>query len=562
MHTLNNLSIRTKVIGAFALVLMVTAVLGLFALDWLESVDAGANEVTDNWLVATRSLGAFATATMRFRQVEGSVAIAPTPEASTHEAVHLDKDVLPQVQAALAEYTPTIDSGAERALFDQVLPQWNAYYALNADYVALAQKNRAAAGKLYIGDMKTTFNKFQDALKQLIAFEVDGARHVRGRIHDTYTAAWNWIVALLALSVLFGLAAGAFIVTGVSRPIRRMTDIMARLARHDLDAPVEGTDRKDEIGRMAEAVQVFKNGIIETDGLKAEQEVARRAAEDRARALATLTSGFEAKVGEVVQAVASQATQMQASAQSMSATAEETAKQATVVAAASEQSSSNVQTVASAAEELSSSIAEISRQVGHSSRIAQTAVTEAGAANAMVVGLASASQKIGEIVALINDIADQTNLLALNATIEAARAGEAGKGFAVVASEVKNLATQTSKATDDIRAQIGAVQGATQDAVKAIDSIGATIGEIAQIVTTIAAAVEEQGAATQEIARNVEETAKGTREVSSNIAGVTAAAGGTGEAAGQVLLAARTLNGQSAALQGFVGEFLAAVKAA
>ena len=187
---------------------------------------------------------------------------------------------------------------------------------------------------------------------------------------------------------------------------------------------------------------------------------------------------------------------------------------------------------------------------------------EAGTANTMVNGLAGASQKIGEIVALINDIADQTNLLALTATIEAARAGEAGKGFAVVASEVKNLATQTAKATDDIRAQINGVQSATQDAVKAIDSIGTTIGEISQIVTTIAAAVEEQGAATQEIARNVEETARGTREVSANIGGVTQAANGTGVAAGQVLSVARALSGQSADLRKFVDEFLTEVKAA
>ena len=345
-------------------------------------------------------------------------------------------------------------------------------------------------------------------------------------------------------------------------PIRRMTDVMGRLARHDLAAEVEGAGRKDEIGDMASAVQVFKTSMVEGDRLKVEQEAERSRADAKGKKLEELSRSFEAKVGSIVQAVASQATQMQASAQSMTVTAAETTKQAGAVAAASEESASNVQTVASAAEELSSSIAEIARQVGHSSRIAQNAVTEAGTANAMVVSLAGASQKIGEIVALINDIADQTNLLALNATIEAARAGEAGKGFAVVASEVKNLATQTSKATEDIRAQISGVQSATQDAVKAIDSIGSTIGEINQIVTTIAAAVEEQGAATKEIARNVEETAKGTREVSANIAGVTNAANGTGAAAGQVLNVARALSGQSGDLRKYVVEFLADVKAA
>jgi methyl-accepting chemotaxis protein len=345
-------------------------------------------------------------------------------------------------------------------------------------------------------------------------------------------------------------------------PIRRMTETMSRLARHDLEAQVEGAGRPDEIGAMASALQVFKDSMVEGDRLKAQQEDERRRADAKSHRLSEISSAFEARVGSIVQAVATQATQMQASAQSMTVTAEETTKQAGAVAAASEESASNVQTVASAAEELSSSIAEIARQVGHSSRIASNAVMEASTANQMVNSLAGASQKIGEIVALINDIADQTNLLALNATIEAARAGEAGKGFAVVASEVKNLATQTSKATDDIRAQITGVQSATQDAVRAIDSIGSTIGEINQIVTTIAAAVEEQGAATKEIARNVEETAKGTREVSANIAGVTQAANGTGEAAGQVLNVARALSGQSSDLRKYVVEFLADVKAA
>jgi methyl-accepting chemotaxis protein len=345
-------------------------------------------------------------------------------------------------------------------------------------------------------------------------------------------------------------------------PLEKLIVIMAQLAKGDWSAVVTGTDRTDEIGVVASTVQVFKDNMIEGNRLKEEQEEARRRSAARTAKMDELTRGFESNVGGVVEAVASQATQLETSAQSMQATAEETTKQAGAVAAASEQSSANVQTVASATEELSASISEISRQVSHSSQIAAKAVSEAGKANEMIQGLAGASQKIGEIVALINEIADQTNLLALNATIEAARAGEAGKGFAVVAAEVKNLATQTSKATEEIGAQITGVQGATQDAVRAIASIGKTIGEIDQIATTIAAAVEQQGAATQEIARNVEEAAKGTQEVSSNIGGVTEAANGTGSAANRVLVAAGSLTGQSSRLKDLVEQFLSGIKAA
>ncbi len=562
MNRFNNLSIRSKIIGAFALILIVTSGLGAFSLQRLSIVNDGATDVTENWLVATHALGAFSAATMRYRQVQGSIGLAPTPALVARETEHLEKDVLPQVNAALAEYAPTINPGEERELFDRVQPLWNAYLAENRNYLEVAQKDRKAAGQLYIGEMKTGFNDFQAALNTLIEFQVKGARAETATIEATYRSAWDWIMAALAAAALLCVAAGLLIVTGVSTPIRKMTDAMGKLARHDLATEINGVGRKDEIGRMASAVQVFKDSMIEADRLKAEQEEAQRRTEARAKKMDELTRSFEASVGGVVQAVASQATQMESSAQSMSATAEETTKQASAVAAASEQSSANVQTVASATEELSSSISEIGRQVSHSSQIAANAVSEAGKANDMVQGLVSASQKIGEIVALINDIADQTNLLALNATIEAARAGEAGKGFAVVAAEVKNLATQTSKATEDISAQITGVQGATQDAVRAIATIGKTIGEIDQIATAIAAAVEEQGAATQEIARNVEEAAKGTQEVSSNIGGVTEAANGTGAAAGQVLTAAQALTGQSGHLKDIVQQFLAGVKAA
>ncbi|MGB8274693.1 MAG: methyl-accepting chemotaxis protein [Alphaproteobacteria bacterium] len=262
------------------------------------------------------------------------------------------------------------------------------------------------------------------------------------------------------------------------------------------------------------------------------------------------------RVNEVVGVVASASTEVESTAESLAATAEETSRQSTAVAAAAEQATGNVQTVASAAEELSSSVAEIGRQVAQSAKIANKAVEEAIRTDNTVRGLADAAQKIGEVVNLINDIAGQTNLLALNATIEAARAGEAGKGFAVVASEVKSLATQTAKATEEIAGQIGSIQTATNDAVAAIEGISATIKQINEIATTIASAVEEQGSATQEIARNVQQAAAGTTEVSSNITGVTQAASQTGDAAGQMLSAARELAANANTLRGEIDQFL------
>jgi methyl-accepting chemotaxis protein len=372
------------------------------------------------------------------------------------------------------------------------------------------------------------------------------------------------IIALTisGIAILVGIGIGFVVARGITKPVTAMTQAMGILANGDTTVQIPAQGQKDEIGAMADAVQVFKDNMIETERLRAAQEEAKKRAEaERRKALLDLADEFESSVGGVVGAVTSAATELQSTAQTLSATAEETSRQSTAVAAASEQTTQNVQTVAAATEELTSSIREISNQVTESTGIVGGAVTQAEDTNAKVKGLSEAAQKIGEVVTLINEIASQTNLLALNATIEAARAGEAGKGFAVVASEVKNLATQTAKATEEIAGQVKSIQDSTESAAQAIQAITVTINRVNEISTAIASAVEEQGAATQEISRNVQEASTGTAEVSSNISGVTHASQQTSAGSAEVLSAASELAKNGERLKKEVDTFLHTVRA-
>lgn len=376
----------------------------------------------------------------------------------------------------------------------------------------------------------------------------------------------SFLMQLLWVLLGVGIGVAATVVYLTNRsivpPILNMVGAMGQLAGGDHSVAIPATDKKDEIGLMARAVLIFKENMIKAKELAEKEAEAISARVARAARVNELTETFDANISTVLRSVASASTELQATASSMTATAEETSNQATAVAAATEEASTNVQTVAAASEELASSVTEISRQVAQSATIARKAVGEADRTNTTVQGLFKDAAAIGDVVKLISEIASQTNLLALNATIEAARAGEAGRGFAVVASEVKSLAEQTAKATDQIGAQVSSIQNSSSEAVSAIKGISATINEMSEIASAIAGAVEEQGSATQEIARNVQQAALGTGEISSNVAGVQQAAGDTGAAAHQVLQASSELSKQSETMRTHVETFLSNIKAA
>jgi methyl-accepting chemotaxis protein len=397
-------------------------------------------------------------------------------------------------------------------------------------------------------------------------------------------APWNWVIGtgvyiddlkvqtwastertLMAgaLVLLISLAVSMFVARGITKPLRHITATMNSLAGGNLDVEVPGIGRDDEVGEMAKAVEVFKSNAVARQALEAEHKEAETRAVARRRAdMIKLADDFEGAVGEIIETVSSASTELEASAGSLTKTADRSQELTTRVATASEQASTNVQSVASATEQLSSSVNEISRQVQESARMASEAVGQARSTNDRVGELSKAASRIGDVVELINTIAEQTNLLALNATIEAARAGEAGRGFAVVAAEVKQLAEQTSKATGEIGQQVAGIQAATEQSVGAIREISGTIERLSEISSTIAAAVEEQGAATQEISRNVQQAAQGTQQVSANITDVQRGASETGSASSQVLSAAQSLSGDSNRLKLEVGKFLDSVRAA
>jgi methyl-accepting chemotaxis protein len=548
-------SIRTKIIAVVAFLLVAMTGMGLLAVKNMRSINANTVDITTSWLPSVRVLGDLRAGVITYRNVIREHMLAETLE----EKLAMEKTLATVIEANTkfrAAYEPMITSPEERALYAEWSTLWDKYKAGTQEVMALSRK---AVGKIptEAHELNTkTVNKIGLEADAVLSKDIDlnnrGADKAAQDAADSYGSALTMLATILS----------AYLVRDVSSGIASIVSPMQALGQGDLSAKVPHQGEKTEIGAMADTLQVFKQALI---AKKAADEAAASDAEakiERGRRVDGITRNFESVIGEIVQTVSSASTQLEASAGTLSATAERSQTLTSTVASASGEASANVQSVASATEELSSSVTEIGRQVQESARMATDAVGQARVTNDRVSQLSKAASRIGDVVELINTIAGQTNLLALNATIEAARAGDAGRGFAVVASEVKALAEQTAKATGEISQQITGIQGATQESVNAIKEISGTIERLAEISSAIAAAVEEQGAATQEISRNVQQAAQGTQEVSANISDVQRGAGETGSASSQVLSAAQMLSRDSNRLKVEVAKFLDSVRAA
>jgi methyl-accepting chemotaxis protein len=420
------------------------------------------------------------------------------------------------------------------------------------------------AGNAYAID-EAGWNRNVEAFRPVFDLRDAALGHLQARAAAARDEAWAdilWLSGVLATLLLALGAGGLLFRRHVLRALEDITRAMGEVAQGNLAVAVPHSGRRDEVGELAQALEVFKRNGHETRELQRLREAEEEANRQRAARVEAQIQGFAASVNGTLERVRNSTGAMMRSADSVDGSSNSTRSRAESVGRTADQASGEVQTVAAATEQLSASVVEISRQVRSASTMAQDAVTESEAADANVQGLAAAAQKIGDVVKLISDIAGQTNLLALNATIEAARAGDAGKGFAVVASEVKSLASQTTRATGDISAQIADIQAATSGAVVAIQGIARRISEMSEVSASIAAAVEQQGASTREIAESIQRTANGTQAMSREIGEVTEAAVAMGGFTGSLVQDIQRVAGESDSLRAEIDGFLGSIRAA
>lgn len=562
MNALSNLKISKKLLIAFGTLLVFNVFASVFAIVEMREINETSTVMAENWMPGIKTINEVNSSSNVIR-ISGLAHIMSTDDAAMEMYETRIEARKKQQEEEMKRYDALVSSEDERQKWEQAKTLIAQKNALWERALVFSEKNaNEQARDIMLGEAAQVNIDLRALLEELIALNEAGGNLASVHGDEEYAIARASMIAVAVIVALLTVMFSFGLTRLIAVPVRDMTSAMTRLAGGDKSVEIPGVGRGDEIGSMADAVQVFRDNMIEADRL-AEIETKNRAqSAARAERIETLTRDFDLSAGATISAVASAATELQANASTLSASSEQAISQSSTVASAATQAAGNVQTVASAAEELSASISQIAHDVAQAATVSKQAVEQAGHTGHVVGNLQQASVKIGEVVNLINDIAGQTNLLALNATIEAARAGEAGKGFAVVASEVKNLANQTARATADIGEQITATRAATDEAVLAIASIAETIEKINEISSSIAAAVEQQQVATGEIARNVDEAAKGTEDVNANIHEVTGAVQSAGGVAKDVLQASSELSREAEKMREVVSTFLSSVKSA
>ena len=517
-------SIRTKLIGAFAVLLIMLLGLSGLALERIGKINESVVELADSWLPSVRQVALLRSTAADYRI--GVLRHLLNPTAQSKQNIERELEATTgRMEAIRKAYEPLITSPEEASTYALFVAGWTEFTRELQPVLELSRANEPARGRdLQALRATPVYNRLQASVQKLIEINLDGARQAGERAEGIAAASHLWVMVIAGGALLVGTVMAALIIRGVSRGLGSVSSSMRGIAGGDLTVAVPFLGQRTEIGAIADTVDRLRTNLM--DATRRQNEATALAetlvAERRATVLGTADE-IDSTLGGIAAALASSGAQLGTSADTLSVTAERSAEQAVSAAAGTTEAGSNVQTVAAATEELASSIQEITRQVVHSTAVATRAVDEARRADATMRGLTEAAGRIGDVVRLISDIAGQTNLLALNATIEAARAGEAGRGFAVVASEVKQLASQTAKATEEIAGQIRSMQDATAAVATTIQGIGTVVEEVQGIGTAIAAAVEQQSAATKEIARNVAEAAAGTNEANISVQQVSSA---------------------------------------